>query len=110
MGEDIAIETILGFTPAVSSVDTALYRLLERVSTDNFPGAPVVPAVGAGFTDSHFLRDLGITAYGYIPTVIPLEDRAGVHGNNERISVENVRRGVSIMLDILESFASTSGN
>jgi acetylornithine deacetylase/succinyl-diaminopimelate desuccinylase-like protein len=103
LGDDIAVETILGFTPAVSPVDTDLYRVLESVSTAYFPGAPVVPAVGAGFTDSHFLRDLGITAYGYTPTVIPLADRVTVHGNNERISVENVRRGVAMMLDILES-------
>ena len=104
LGDDIAIETILGFTPAVSSIDTDLYRVLERVSTEYFPGAPVVPAVSTGFTDSHFLRDLAITAYGYEPTVIPLADEAGVHGNNERISVENVQRGVAMMLDILESF------
>ena len=103
LGDDIEVETILGFTPAVSSVDTDLYRVLDSVSTGYFPGAPVVPAVGAGFTDSHFLRDLGITAYGYTPTVIPLADRVTVHGNNERISVENVRRGVAMMLDILES-------
>ena len=40
LGDDIAVETILGFTPAVSSVDTDLYRLLESVSTEHFPGAP----------------------------------------------------------------------
>ena len=104
LGDDIAVETILGFTPAVSSIDTDLYRVLESVSTEYFPGAPVVPAVSTGFTDSHFLRDLAITAYGYEPTVVPLADEAGVHGNNERISVENVQRGVAMMLDILESF------
>ncbi len=110
LGDDIAVETILGFTPAVSSADTDLYRVLESVSTEHFPGSPVVPAVAAGFTDSHFLRDLGITAYGYTPTVIPLADRAGVHGNNERISVENVQRGVAMMLDILERLVSNARN
>ena len=110
LGDEIAVETILGFTPAVSSIDTDLYRVLESVSTEYFPGAPVVPAVSTGFTDSHFLRDLAITAYGYTPTVVPLADNAGVHGNNERISVENVRRGVAMMLDILESFVSNVRN
>jgi acetylornithine deacetylase/succinyl-diaminopimelate desuccinylase-like protein len=32
--------------------------------------------------------------------VIPFEDEGGLHGNNERISVENVRRGVTMMLEI----------
>ena len=52
---------------------------------------------------NHPLRDLGITAYGYTPALIPLADRVRVQGNNERIWVENVRRGVRMMLDILES-------
>ena len=60
-----------------------------------------MPAVLTGFTDSHFLRDLGITAYGYTPFVIPSEAFAGIHGNDERISVENVRRGVQVMSDVV---------
>ena len=100
LGDGIHVETILGFTPAVSSTDTGLYRVLESVCRDHFPDAPVVPSVLGGFTDSHFLRDLGITAYGFVPVVIPFEDEGGLHGNNERISVENVRRGVTMMLEI----------
>ncbi len=78
----------------MSSTDTELYRVLEAVCREHFPEAPVVPSVLGGFTDSHFLRDLGITAYGFVPVVIPFEDEGGLHGNNERISVENMRRGV----------------
>jgi acetylornithine deacetylase/succinyl-diaminopimelate desuccinylase-like protein len=107
LGDDIKIDTLMGFRPAVSSADTGLFRVLREVTGQHFTGAPVVPAVGAGFTDSHFLRDLGIVAYGYSPTVIPLADGDGVHGNNERISVENVRRGVAMMLDILQRFVAS---
>ena len=99
-GGDIQIETIMGFTPAVSSTKTELYSVLEAVCREHFPGAPVVPSVLGGFTDSHFLRDLGITAYGFIPVVIPFEDEGTIHGNNERISVENMRRGVTMMWEI----------
>ena len=74
-------------------------------AAQHFPGAPVVPAVLGGFTDSHFLRDLGITAYGFVPVVIPFEDEGGLHGNNERISVDNVRRGVTMMREILRRVA-----
>ena len=106
LGGDIAVETQLGFTPAVSSSETGLFRLLEEVTRRHFPGATVVPSVIAGFTDSHFLRDLGITAYGYSPFAIPLEDRAGVHGNDERLSIENVRRGVRVMSDVIRGWAA----
>jgi acetylornithine deacetylase/succinyl-diaminopimelate desuccinylase-like protein len=106
VGSDIRIETIMGFTPAVSSADTGLYRVLEAVCREHFPDAPVVPSVLGGFTDSHFLRDLGITAYGFVPVVIPFEDQGGLHGNNERISLENVRRGVTMMLEIARRVAA----
>lgn len=106
LGDEIGVETILGFTPAVSSVDTGLYRVLEEVSREHFPGAPVVPRVVGGFTDSHFIRDLGITAYGYTPLVIPLKNVGTIHGNNERVSVENMRRGVTMMLEITRRFAA----
>lgn len=106
LGRDIQVETIMGFTPAVSSTDTELYRVLEAVCREHFPNAPVVPSVLGGFTDSHFLRDLGITAYGFTPVVIPFEDEGTIHGNNERISVENVRRGVTMMLEIARRVAA----
>jgi acetylornithine deacetylase/succinyl-diaminopimelate desuccinylase-like protein len=75
---------------------------MAAVSREYFPGASVASAVSAGFTDSHFLRDLGIAAYGYAPIAVPEADLGGAHGNNERISVENVRRGVPMAIDILE--------
>jgi acetylornithine deacetylase/succinyl-diaminopimelate desuccinylase-like protein len=106
LGADIQVETIIGFTPAVSSTDTELYRVLEAVCQEHFPGSPVVPSVLGGFTDSHFLRDLGITAYGFVPVVIPFEDEGGLHGNNERLSVENVRRGVTMMREIVRRIAA----
>lgn len=99
----VDIETIMVFSPAVSSTDTDLYRAMERVTKRHFPDAAFVPSVSAGFTDSHFFRDLGIVSYGFFPTLIPFEDGGGVHGNNERISVENVKRGTRIMLEILQA-------
>jgi len=104
LGDQVEVETMMGFTPAISPADTPLYRTLESVTRAYFPDAVVATAVSTGFTDSHFLRDLGITAYGYAPIAVPEADGGGAHGNNERISVENVRRGVAIMRDVLLGF------
>jgi acetylornithine deacetylase/succinyl-diaminopimelate desuccinylase-like protein len=105
LGPDIEVETLMGFSPAISSTDTDLYRILEDVSVGAFPGARVIPSVAGGFTDSHFFRDLGIVSYGYEATVVPQADWDGVHGNDERISEENVRRGVVLTLEIVKRFA-----
>ena len=101
----VSIEVLMSFTPAISSTDTELYRALENVTARRYPGSTVLPAVTAGFTDSHFFRDLGIVAYGFSPVVVPNSDQGGVHGNNERISVQNVERGWQTMLDLLQTIA-----
>ncbi|MGD8279085.1 MAG: M20/M25/M40 family metallo-hydrolase, partial [Gemmatimonadota bacterium] len=72
----IEIEKIMGFSPAVSDTDTDLYRAIEAVTEAHFPDAVILPVVQSGFTDSHFMRDLGITSYGFSPTLNTPEDEA----------------------------------
>jgi len=103
---NIDIEKIMGFTPAVSSTDTPLFEAITTVLGERYPGAVVVPGVATGFTDSHFFRDLGIASYGFSPFVVPLADRRGVHGNNERISVANMQTGTEVMLDLIRTFTA----
>jgi acetylornithine deacetylase/succinyl-diaminopimelate desuccinylase-like protein len=102
----IRIEKLMGFTPAVSSTDTPLYRAIVSVVQRHFPNANIVPAVETGFTDSHYFRDLGIACYGFAPFLIPAAEEGGVHGNNERISIENVRQGTGMMLELLRAVAA----
>ncbi len=102
----ITIDQILGFTPAVSSTDNALYRTIVQVTKQHYPNAAIVPAVSTGFTDSHFFRDRGIASYGYAPFLIPQADESGVHGNNERISLQNVRTGTQMMYEIVHAMVS----
>lgn len=100
---NIALETIMVFTPAISSIEAPLYKAIEKVINKHFPNVPIIPGVSSGFTDSHFFRDLGIDAYGFSPVLIPAEDDGGVHGNNERISIDNIKMGTRLTLEIVES-------
>ncbi len=101
----IKVERILGFTPAVSPTDNPLYQAIADVTRRHFPDANIVPAVSTGFTDSHFFRDRGVACYGFAPILIPEEDESGIHGNNERLSVENLRRGTTMLLEIVQIVA-----
>ncbi|HKJ01647.1 MAG TPA: M20/M25/M40 family metallo-hydrolase, partial [Longimicrobiales bacterium] len=105
LGPEVEIEVLMGFTPAVSSADTDLFRIIRDVTLETFPGADFVPQVLGGFTDSHFFRDRGIVSYGYEATATPQMDQDGVHGNNERVTEQNVRRGVAMTLEIVRRFA-----
>jgi acetylornithine deacetylase/succinyl-diaminopimelate desuccinylase-like protein len=102
----IGIDTIIAFTAAVSSTDSPLYRSIADVIRRNYPAASIAPAVSTGFTDSHWFRDLGIASFGFAPFVIPAADEGGVHGNNERISIENIRKGTAMMLDLVRGVAA----
>ena len=99
----ITIQKIMGFTPAVSRTDTPLFEVLANVADEVF-GATVIPTVAGGFTDSHFFRDLGITSYGYSPFAFAPSEFAGVHGNDERLAVAQLRRGVKIYYTVLRQF------
>ncbi|MCP5181497.1 MAG: M20/M25/M40 family metallo-hydrolase [Pseudomonadales bacterium] len=104
--ENVQIETLMSFTPAISGTANPLYRALQAVSEETF-AAPLIPTVAGGFTDSHFFRDRGITAYGYSPFLFDPEEMRGVHGNNERVSVENLERGADVLTNLLTRFATS---
>ena len=103
----ITIETIIGFSAAVSSTNSPLYRSIVDVVRRNYPTASIAPAVSTGFTDSHWFRDLGIASFGFAPFVIPDADERGVHGNNERISIANIRKGTAMMVELVRGVAGT---
>jgi acetylornithine deacetylase/succinyl-diaminopimelate desuccinylase-like protein len=101
-GSGAQVEALLAFRSATSPTDTALYRAIEAVARRRDPTAVVVPRVLAGFTDAHYFRELGITAYGFVPRWQRRGEQRGIHGRNERISIKNLRKGVETLIAILE--------
>jgi acetylornithine deacetylase/succinyl-diaminopimelate desuccinylase-like protein len=81
-----------------SPTDTALYEDIRKVAAKYFPGTPVVPHITSGYTENQLYRPLGIDAYGFNPYTATEEEGNTEHGNDERIRVEEVRRGPRICL------------
>lgn len=104
----LEFKVLLAFTTRTSPVDTPLFHAIERVATETSPDSLVVPQVIAGFTDAHYFRDLGVVAYGFAPRWLPPYETSGIHGPNERISVENLERGVHTLVRILETLSAES--
>ncbi len=102
-GEGVTVEAVLSFGPGVSSKDNFLYKAIEDTLTKRYPGVLVLPKLNAGFTDSHFFRERGISAYGFTPIILMKEQSAGVHGDNESISLENIKLGNELMRTIVTS-------
>jgi acetylornithine deacetylase/succinyl-diaminopimelate desuccinylase-like protein len=61
----------------------------------------------SGFTDSRIYRVRGVPAYGFVPCLLQPEELAGVHGHNERISVENLRLGLQVLYEVVRRLVST---
>jgi acetylornithine deacetylase/succinyl-diaminopimelate desuccinylase-like protein len=88
--------------PLESPIDTDLFRAIERAAHEREPSAFVTTPMETAATDRPTYRKLGITTYGFSPFKIPrAEIQRGMHGNDERLSVENVGYGVRFYYDIL---------
>ena len=88
--------------PLESPIDTDLFRAIERAAHEREPTAFVTTPMETAATDRPTYRKLGIVTYGFSPFKIPrAEIQRGMHGNDERLSVENVGYGLRFYYDIL---------
>ena len=65
------------------------------------PDALVVPYVTTGFTDSRVFRRLGVPAYGFMPVLVSKDELRGIHGIDEKISLDNLLLGVKILYHLI---------
>ncbi|HEX4634491.1 MAG TPA: peptidase dimerization domain-containing protein, partial [Gemmatimonadales bacterium] len=95
--------TILPPKPALESpIETDLFRAIERAAHDRDPKALITTVMLTGATDRPTYRALNIVAYGLDPFKIELDDvQRGVHGNDERISLDNLKFGPHFIYDVL---------
>jgi acetylornithine deacetylase/succinyl-diaminopimelate desuccinylase-like protein len=73
---------------------------IKRVVASDFKDARVVPWMTAGGTDSRVLRAKGVPAYGFIPVIVGEKEVSRIHGDDERLSVENLNRGIKATYDL----------
>jgi acetylornithine deacetylase/succinyl-diaminopimelate desuccinylase-like protein len=89
-------------TPLENPVDTDLFRAIERAARERDPGALVTTPMFTAASDRPTYRRLGIVTYGIDPfRVESAEHQKMMHGNDERISIENLGWGVRFIYDIL---------
>jgi acetylornithine deacetylase/succinyl-diaminopimelate desuccinylase-like protein len=90
--------------PNLSPPDTELYKALADSLRSRAPGAVIAPGVLVAFTDNWVFRGLGLHAYGWSPFVLDDGEYQRVHGNDERISLENLRAGARAYTEMLLGF------
>ena len=88
-----------------SSLTSDFYNVIKRVAGQEFPGAPVLPYMSTGGTDSILLRLRSVQAYGLLPFPLTEDDALRMHADNERISIDSFRKGVDFLYAIVTNFS-----
>ena len=89
----------------MSSPDTELFKHLADALRRRAPGALVAPEIMTGFTDNWVFPRAGLAGYGYSPFVLGDDDIRRVHGNDERVSIDNIVAGVRSYTEMLLAVA-----
>jgi acetylornithine deacetylase/succinyl-diaminopimelate desuccinylase-like protein len=102
----IKIEVVLSFAPSASPTDSEFFRVLDGIAGNLDPGVNMTTPFLTGFTDCHFFREKGIPCYGFMPFRVPAQELGGVHGNDARLSLDNVKFGTRTMVEIVRKLAT----
>jgi len=87
-----------------SSLRPDLVQAVEATTAALWPGVPVIPTMSTGATDSRFLRNAGIPAYGVSGLFLGPDD-ARAHGLNERMPVQSLYGGQEFLYRLVKLLA-----
>ena len=65
-----------------------------------------MPRLDSGYTECQRYRTLGTDCYGFNPYTATADENDSEHGDNERIEVNEVRRGFRILFDVVTRVGS----
>lgn len=105
--EKLEFEIIQANDPSESQMNTPLYKEIISVLKEFESNCSVAPILLTGGTDSRFFRKLGSVCYGFQPMRADMpygEILKLVHGVDERISIENLVFGTSVLYNVVKRF------
>lgn len=103
--DDPAVEvTVLaGSEPSPESpTDDARFALLAAALGDSHPSAVATPYVMMAATDGRHFHRLWPAVYRFAPLAMSAEQRATIHGVDERVEVAELERGERFMASLLQ--------
>ncbi|QHC66250.1 M20/M25/M40 family metallo-hydrolase [Rathayibacter sp. VKM Ac-2759] len=91
---EITVEVVAGEDPSPQSPsDGAPFEALRAALAVSHPGAAVVPYVINAATDSRHVHRSAPAVYRFAPLVMSRQQRAGIHGVDERVDVVALEQG-----------------
>jgi acetylornithine deacetylase/succinyl-diaminopimelate desuccinylase-like protein len=101
----VELETLGGVEPQFSApLGTEMFNAIVHVVGEILPGIPIATPIDAGASDRPTYAQAGIICYGLDPWLVDIEEnRRGVHGNDERLSLDNVGFGIRFYRRLLST-------
>jgi acetylornithine deacetylase/succinyl-diaminopimelate desuccinylase-like protein len=90
-------------TPPPPPLSDRVYGPAKALAAKHFPGVTLLPAMSTGATDGRYLNAYGIPTYG-VPGRFSDPDGNGVHGLNERKSVEGLYAERDYLFDLIQAY------
>ena len=87
-------------------LDTPTFKAIEAVAGAVFAELSnplvMIPMIAPGATDCRYFAEAGLECYRFHPLVLGPDERSGVHGIDERISISNLERGTRFYLNLIQ--------
>ena len=96
----VRVERVHVRSSDANPIDNELFRCIEDVVHDMIEEAVVVPGMTVGFTDSSELRNRGQISYGFSGGLTSPDLVKGVHGHNERVSIESFKLNCQMVYEV----------
>ena len=78
----------------MSSSTNDQFALLRLAVEASYPGSIVSPYVMMAATDSRHLHEFTPAVYRFAPLAMSAYQRAGIHGVDEHVTIDSLKRGV----------------
>ena len=92
----------IGEATPVSSHTSEGYKLIAESFRDVFSPVIVIPGLTIAATDSRHYGEISDDSYRIIPFTIGKRDIPRIHGTNERLSLDNLKRGIVLFKVLIE--------
>jgi carboxypeptidase PM20D1 len=90
----VSIEIVEADEPtAESGVDNSAWAQLRAAVDAAYPGVATLPYLTTAATDGRHWHRFTPDVYRFAPLAMDTAQRAGIHGVNERVSIDSLRRG-----------------
>jgi acetylornithine deacetylase/succinyl-diaminopimelate desuccinylase-like protein len=90
-----------------SPINPEIMHAVSALAAKMWPGVPIIPTMSGGYTDSRWLRNAGIPAYG-VSGLFTDPVNSGVHGLNEHVGVKELYESKEFLSRLVKQLAAPS--